>query len=251
MGQLMAYRPQEKISDLLIAGATSTAKAYDGVQFFADNVVNSTNGHPLNPFNSGAGKYYNWFHGAASGIYPGALKIDESVTVDTALANIQKAITYIGSIKMPNGKTPRFLRARRLIVPTRLVARAQQLTNARYIAQPAGSSGGGGADVEAIVRNWGFMQPLEVQEFNGITLGDGASSDTTWYLACDSVQSTQLGGMVYVEREPFRITYYTGAGGGTGVDAILDRTRKLEWHTQGRNVGGYGHPYALYRFDAS
>jgi phage major head subunit gpT-like protein len=206
MGALMAYRPQEKITALIIAGATATALAYDKVQFFADNVVNSGNGHPVNQFKPGAGKYFNWFHGAASGVYPGALPIDESVSVDVALANLQKVIAYIASIKMPNGVTPRFLKPRRLAVPPRLVARAQQLTNARFIAQAAGASGGGSGDIEAIVSNWGFTQPLEVQEFAGVTLGDGASSDLTWYLVCEQVQSTQLGALVYVEREPLRIT---------------------------------------------
>lgn len=254
MGALMAYRPQEKISDLILKGASASAKAYDGVQFFADNLVNSGNGHPVNQFRPAAGKYFNWFHGAASGAYPGALPIDEGnvPNANDALTNLQKAISYIASIKMPNGKTPRFLKPRRLMVPSRLVARAQQLTNAKYIAQPAGSSGGGSGDVEAIISNWGFTQPLEVQEFSnpGTTpLSDGADSDKVWYLLCEQVQTTQLGALVYVNREDFRITYYTGAGGGTGVDAILDRARELEWHTQGRNVAGYGHPYAMFRFD--
>lgn len=251
MGALMAYRPQEKVTDLIINAAKSTSLAYDGVQYFADNVVNGGNGHPVNQFRPAAGKYFNWFHGAAAGAYPGALPIDESVTVDVALKNLQIAMAYIASIKMPNGKTPRFLKPRRLMVAPRLVARAQQLTNARYIAQAAGASGGGSGDIEAIISNWGFTQPLEVQEFASVTLGDGASSDLTWYLLCEQMQSTQLGALVYVEREPFRITYYTGQGGGTGVDAILDRARELEWHTQGRNVAGYGHPYALHRFDPS
>lgn len=251
MGALMAYRPQEKIANLILAGDLSTSLAYDGVQYFADNLVNTGNGHPVNQFRTASGKYFNWFHGAASGVYPGALPIDESVTVDVALKNLQLAIAYIATIKMPNGIHPRFLKPRRLIVAPRLVARAQQLTNARYIAQAAGSSGGGGADIEAIISNWGFLQPLEVQEFAGATTGGGTEVDTTWYLACEQVTSTQLGALVYVEREPFRITYYTGSGGGTGVDAVLDRARELEWHTQGRNVAGYGHPYALHRFDAA
>jgi phage major head subunit gpT-like protein len=255
MGALMAYRPQEKITTLILNGTAATAKAYDTFPFFLDNsgTYNGGNGHPVNQFRTASGGYWNWFHGAASGSYPGALPIDptNASTVDTALANLQKAIAYIASIKMPNGKTPRFLRPRRLIVPPALTARAQQLTNARYIAQPAGASGGGSGDIEAVLSNWGFTQPLEVQEFAKATLADGGNSDTTWYLACEQVQSTQLGALVYVEREPFRITYYTGQGGGTGMDAILDRARELEWHTQGRNVAGYGHPYALFRFDGT
>ena len=256
MGAYGAYWPQKKVANLIIQGATtSIAAAYDGVQFFADNVVNSGNGHPVNQFRTAAGKYFNWFHGSSvssGGVvtYPGALPIDESVDANTALKNLQIAIAYIASIKMPNGVDPRFLKPRRILVGSRLVARAQQLTNARYIAQPAGSGGGSG-DVEAIINNWGFLQPVEVQEFNGVTLGDGAGSDLTWYLVCEQMSSTQLGGIVYVDREPFRLTYYTGAGGGTGVDAVLDRARELEWHVQGRNVAGYGHPYTIFRIDPS
>lgn len=249
MGALMAWWPQQQIANLIINGAVATSLAYDGVQFFADNVVNGGNGHPLTQFQPARGKYFNWFHGAASGSYPGALPIDESVSVDVALKNVQIAIATIAAIKMPNGITPRFLKARKLMVAPRLVARAQQLTNAKYIAQAAGTTGGGSADIEAIISNWGFMQPIEVQEFAAVTLGDGAASDLVWYLACEQLTSTQLGSLVYVDREPFRITYYTGAGGGTGVDAILDRARELEWHLQGRNVSGYGHPYGLFRFD--
>jgi hypothetical protein len=39
------------------------------------------------------------------------------------------------------------------------------------------------------------------------------------------MSATQMGAFVYYDREPFKITYYTGNGGGTGVDANLDRWR--------------------------
>jgi len=247
------YWPQKKVANLIFNGATSTALAYDNVQFFADNIVNSGNGHPVNQFRPSAGKYFNWMHGAASGIYPGALPIDESVPIDVALKNLQIAMAYIASIKMPNGVDPRFLKPRRLLHAPRLASRAQQLTNSKYIAQAA-ATGGGSADIEPIIRKCGFAQPIEAQEFanSGTSpLADGANSDLVWYLLCEQVTSTQLGGFVYVDREPFSITYYTGAGGGTGVDAVLDRQRRLEWHTKGRNVAGYGHPYTIFRFDPS
>lgn len=234
MGAYGAYWPQKQMAQLVLNGTAATSLAYDGQIFFS-------NSHPVNPYRASAGAYANIFTGGPSGTYPGALPIDESVDVNTALLNLQKIIAYIASIKMPNGADPRFLKPRRLLVPPRLMARAQQLTNARYIAQPAGSGGGSG-DVEAIINNWGFLQPVEVQEFAGIS----ATQDTTFYLMCEQMSSTQLGGLVYVDREPFRVTYYTGAGGGNGVDAVLDRARELEWHIQGRNVAGYGHPYALF-----
>jgi phage major head subunit gpT-like protein len=243
MGAQMAYWPQKKMTSLLLNGTAATSLAYDNVSYFTGNATK----HPFNQFRPSSGGFANLLTGAASSPYPGALPIDESVSVDVALLNLQKAIAYIASIKMPNGVDPRFLRARRLMVPPRLVARAQQLTNARYIAQPTnGNNGGGSGDIEAVISNWGFLQPLEVQELAGATYANGADPDKTWFLATESVSTTQLGALVYVDREPFRITYYTGQGGGTGVDAVLDRARELEWHVQGRNVGGYGHPYGLF-----
>ena len=64
------------------------------------------------------------------------------------------------------------------------------------------------------------------------------------------VGNRQLGGLVYVEREPFHVTYYTGEGGGTGVSVDLDRTDTLEWHIKGRNVADYGHPYLIFKCTA-
>jgi len=238
MGAYMAYWPQKASAQLILNGGAATSISYDGVPFFSP--IGAP--HPVNPFNAAAGSYANWFTGAAVGSYPGALPIDESVSVDVALKNIMLALSYIAGIKMPNGVDPRFLKARRLLVPSRLVARAQQLTNAKFIAQAA-AGGAGSSDISAIVNNWGFMQPIEVQEFSGLN----ATQDLTWYLACDQVTSTQLGALLYFDREPFAITYYTGQGGGTGVDAQLDRMRELEWHVQGRNTAGYGHPYALFQ----
>jgi len=237
MGAYMAYWPQKQTASLIINGTTASSLAYDAIPYFSP--IGSP--HPVNPLKTSVGSFANQFTGAASGTYPGALPIDESVTIDVALKNLQLAVAYIGSIKMPNGVDPRFLKPRRMLVAPRLVSRAQILVNAKVLPLPA-TGGAGAADVESVMRNWGFLEPLEVQEFGGIS----TAQDTTWYLACEQLTSTQLGGLVYVDREPFKITYYTGQGGGTGMDAILDRARTLEWHCQGRNVGGYGHPYALF-----
>lgn len=245
IGAYMAYWPQKQTSIAILNGETGVG--YDSKAFFATD-------HPVNPLASNSATYANLFTGAASGAYPGALPIDDSVTVEVALTNLSKAIAYIKSIKMPNGVDPRFLKPNKIMVPPRMVPRAQQLTNAKFIAQ-AVSGGGGSGDITSIVANWGFQQPIEVQEFSAnasytvdATGATVTGSDDTWYLVCEEVSSTQLGALVYVDRESFKITYYTGQGGGTGVDAILDRARELEWHCQGRNVTGYGHPYLLHKF---
>jgi hypothetical protein len=157
---------------------------------------------------------------------------------------------------MPNGEDPRYLQPVQILAPPRMTGRIQQLTNAKYIAQ-AVSGGGGSGDIEYMVKNWGLASPIEVLELDAgqsYTMDDGTTvtgSDTTWYMAVQEMAASQLGPLVYVDREPFKITYYTGAGGGTGMDAILDRAREFEWHCQGRNVLGYGHPYMLFRFQAT
>lgn len=256
MGAYMAYWPQKRMSQLILNGAATdgSAAGYDGNPFFSDN----TNPHPLNPYAPAVGSFANWLHGAASGSYPGGLAIDDSVTVDVALTNLGKAIAFVKGIKMPNGQDPRFLQAVGILAPPRMTPRVAQLTKARFIAQAA-ASGGGAGDIEAILSTWGMAEPIEVDEFAAstsysFTAPNGArktvtGSDTTWYLVLREMTSTMLGGLVYVDRKPFKITYYTGDSGGTGLDAILDRQNELEYHCQGRNVAQYGHPYALLRID--
>lgn len=98
IGNETAYYPQRLFAQLLLNGANTdgSATAYDTIPFFADNTTNtiggvSVKGHPFNPFRPALGGYPNWLHGASSGTYPGALPIDDSVTVDVALTNLAKA----------------------------------------------------------------------------------------------------------------------------------------------------------------
>jgi phage major head subunit gpT-like protein len=241
IGAYMAYWGQKQTVYAMKNGHTaSIVTGYDGKAFFAAD-------HPVNPFDSGAGTYQNVFTGAASGSYPGACPIDTSVTTDVALANLGKIFGYVAQIKMPNGEDPRFLRPKTLIVPPAMFPRAVQLTSAKFLAQVAGSGAaqGGSGDVESLIAALGYAAPIMADEFAGF------ESDTTFYVACEQVSSSPLGALVYVDREPFSITYYTGKGGGTGVDAILDRARELEWHCHGRNVLGPGHPYLLFKCKGS
>jgi len=230
IGAYAAYWPQKELARAIRANPVT----YDGVAFFATN-------HPVNPFLPAAGNFANLFTGVAAGGYPGALPIDESVTLDVAVANVQKALAYIASIKMPNGEDPRQLRAVRILVPPALVARAQQITNAKFIAQAA-VTGGGAADFEAVVRNWGFGQPVEAAEL-GAAFG---GSDTSWYILTEEITTNELGAFVYVDREPFAILFH-----GPMSSAELARKRELQWLTEGRNVIGAGHPYLFFRADAT
>lgn len=233
IGAYSAYWPQKMLATAILANGTT----YDGLSFF--NAA-----HPYNPYLASAGTFQNVFTGAAAGIYPGAIPIDNSVSVEVAVQNIAKAIAYIASIKMPNGEDPRHLRLSTLIVPPALTARAQQITNAKYIAQVAAVAGtaGGSADVEAVIRNFGLGQPIEATELGSAFGG----SDTDYYLGVEEITSNELGAFAYCPREDFSVLFY-----GPQNDAQLARIREFQWMTEGRNNVLNGHPYLLFRASAT
>ncbi len=231
MGAYAAYWPQQVVAEAIKANPT----AYDTKAFFAKD-------HPVNPFDSSAGTYANHFTGSASGAYPGALPIGGATTVEVALANLAKAVAYAASIKMPNGVTPRFLRLAGILVPPALMARAVQLTNAKNIVQSA-ASGALTGDVEAIIRYLSFGQPIQADELGA---GFSGGSDSTYYLMMEEITGDQLGAFIYSNREPFSVIY-----NGPMTSSELARKREFEWLTEGRNTVQPGHPYLLFRCDAT
>lgn len=230
IGAQGAYWPQKVVS----AAIKANPLAYDGVAFFATN-------HPVNPFDTGAGVFANRFTGSASGAYPGALPIDASVTVEVALNNLARMVAYMAGIKMPNGVDPRGLRPMTLMVPPALMARATLLTNAKFLAQSA-ASGAISGDVAAVVTYLGLGQPVQCDEL-GAAFG---GSDTTYYVTGSEIGSDELGAFVYIERTPFQVDYH-----GPMSDAQLARTKEFQWTCEGRNTVGAGHPYLMFRCDAT
>lgn len=230
MGAQAAYWPQKMIAKAI----RDNGVGYDGVTFF-------NTAHPLNPFATSFGTFANRFTGAPAGIYPGACPLGDTVTTEVALENLAKALAYIASIKMPNGVDPRFLKPAAIIHPPRMTARIQQLTNAKFIAQSA-TSGALSGDIEAVVRNFGLGQPIEAAELGSAFGG----SDTTCYLLMENITSDQLGAFLYIDREPFSIIYH-----GPMTSAELARKREFQWLEQGRNTVGAGHPYLMFRLEAT
>lgn len=233
-GAYAAYWPQKQIAAAVNQGSAATSLCYDGQIFFSSS-------HPVNPFNVSLGTYSNEFTGAPSGLYPGACPIN-GVAVDTAYDNFNRAITYInGGLTMPNGVDPRFLKATAIFAPTALSKPLQQVTNAKFIAQAA-SSGGGSADVESVIRNWGVGDPIICPELGSVFGG----SDTTYYIAAETISSDPLGAIIYGNRSPFEVVYNTGM-----TDAELNRANKLQWSIRGRNTTSYGHPFLLFKVKAA
>lgn len=226
IGAYMAYWPQKQVAYLMKNGHTSSiVTAYDGKALFATD-------HPVNPGSPGAVTFSNLLTGSS-------YAIDESVTPDVALANLGKVFSAITSVKMPNGEDPRFLRPRGIFTAPKLFPRAVQLTSAKFLAMAA-SSGGGGADVEGLIKALGFATPTMMDEMVGY------ESDTTYFVVCEQASSSEMGPVVYVEREPFKINYY-----GEQTESYLSRTDEFEWHCKGRNVVAPGHPFLIFKVSPS
>lgn len=221
IGAQIAYRPVELAANALING--DTALCYDGGAFFATN-------HPVNPAVSGGATYSN--------LLTTGVKLDDRHSVETALESLGAIRTAIASIPMPNGSQPRKLRAKQFIAPPAMMDRLTMLTKAKFIA----TSDGGPTDVENVIARWGLAPPIECDEI-GAAFG---GSDTDCYLAVEQLAGDELGALVYLNREPFAITYYSGDAGG-GLNAELARTDELQWMVKGRNKMHYGHPFLLFK----
>lgn len=222
MGAYAAYWPQKQCLKAVRDGEQATSITYDGEVFFSAD-------HPVNPFNAGAGTFSNLLS---------SFPIDQSVSVDVAFDNLSNAIAAISDIKMPNGEDPRLLRTKTIMGPPKLMPRVRQMLDAKVIAQAA-SSGGGSANVEAIIRAWGFDEPIEAPEL-AASFPNG--SDTDYYIISEQITGDDLGALNFIDREPFTIIFNDAM-----TDSELARANRLQWLTRGRNVVGYGHPYLMYK----
>ena len=220
IGAYMAYWPQKQTAYVLKNGHTASLfTAYDGKALFATD-------HLTNPADSSKGSFSNYLSG-------GAYDVSESVSADAALAVLNSVRAAIAAYKMPNGEDPKLLMPRGIVAPPKLTPRLSQLTSAKFLAQAA-TSGGGSGDVERYIQTQGYGEIIEAPELAGF------ESDKTFFVLCDVAQSSQLGGIVYQEREAFSMQKYDIT---TSPD--LGRKQELEWHVQGRNAIAPGHPYAI------
>jgi phage major head subunit gpT-like protein len=239
VGAQAAYWPQKKVAEAILDGAASGSTTYDGLTFF-------NTGHYLNGKSSDDGTFSNILNPTVLGV---ATRIDSAVTLDAAVENLSRVRAYISEIKMPNGKDPRNLKIKAILHPPAMRSRIVQLTQGSLIAQDAASGGGGGADVEPVIKDWMLEKPLQAPELAASysSPAGNSGSDTSYYvIANESPGEGELGAMVYQDREPFNVLYH-----GPEASDRLARTRELQYLMQGRNTVGYGHPYQLFRVDAA
>lgn len=222
MGAYMAYWPQKQTAYCLKNGHTASLfSAYDGKALFATD-------HLVHPKDASKGTYSNYLSGTG-------YDVSEAVSADTALGVMNTIRATIASIKMPNGEDPKFLRPKAIVCPPKLYPRLSQLTNAKFLAQAA-SSGGGSGDVEAYIQSLGYAMPVQADELAGF------ESDKTFFIVCEQARSSQLGGIIYQEREAFSMQTYDPT-----QSIVLGRSQSFEWLVQGRNAIAAGHPYLVFK----
>lgn len=237
VGADIAYFPQREVITQLLNGETGLC--YDGKAFFATD-------HPVNPSIPGSTTYSNLFTD---------LPIDSaSTTLDVALDNLNIGLARISAIKMPNGVDPRFLTVKLIMGPPALRARLQQLTHAKFLGQASNGAGGGTGDVERVIQDQAFGEPVVMAELaasQSYPLGENGTGSTvsgddeSFYVFCQESDQSELGAMVWINREPVTIQTFTGEG---GQNVELARAREIEMQAQGRAVAGFGLPFYAFKF---
>lgn len=223
MGASAGYLPQKQCWKVVTDGETVTTQVDDLALFH--------NAHRNHPLDASKGTYANLFTGLASSgsaNNPGALPI--TGPIDTAFANVGKALAGVRMVKQSDGVTPRSLRAKYMFVSPTEEARALQLTGANFL----GASGSSDVSSVAPVRR---LQVVVVDEL---------PSDGSWYLGVEEIAGSEIGAVTYWEREAFSIKYLDGM-----TDAQLDAADVLRWHGRGRSKAFAGIPFKLFKIKAT
>jgi phage major head subunit gpT-like protein len=239
-----AYFPQKQIGAAIVNGTAATT-----ANFTYDKQVFFSTAHPYNPSDASVtGTYANIFTGTAgvggvtaldpsSALYPGAVDVRSTVPFETAFAALQRVFMYIYSLKQANTQDPRFLVPGEILAPTALVPRLNVLLKAKFAAFAAAASGtaGGTTDIEGQLAELGFQGVRRCPELDG--------DPTAFYVVTEEMMSSQLGGLVWLEREPVAIqTFFP-----TDNNSELARRNEMEGIARGRMSALYGHPYGIFK----
>lgn len=238
VGADIAYFPQREVIGLLLNGETGLC--YDGKAMFA-------NDHPNHPLVSSAGTFDN--------LLTGVDITETNSTPDEALAKLNTVRINISKIKMPNGVDPRFLTVAGILCPPALTGRLTQLTQAKFMAQASSGAGGGTGDVEAYIRQQGYGPVVEMQELGASQSYDIEDPDTgvvstvtgaddAFYVLTREASQSEIGAMMWLEREPVMIQAFNRFNNG---GAEYAEKRIMRWLAQGRAGAAYGLPYHMFK----
>jgi hypothetical protein len=213
-----AYWPQKKLADAILANGD----AYDGLPYF-------NNAHPINPNYPSLGTYSN--------------DVVCNIATDTATAihNFYGLRATIAGWKMPDLKTPRYVKIGALFVPPALEEYALQLSGAQFTGGSTTSPGS--TDVSLVTRRLGLADPVVCDEL-GADITGNSTDDETFYAAVQPLAGDELDAMGYSEADPFTTTMIAN-------DTEMVEGNRIKFVARGRNTIFYGHPYKLIRCSLS
>jgi hypothetical protein len=285
--QLAAYLPQKltvgtlrqgENTKLVVDGISGDGEAeaypikcYDGLSLF-------NTAHPLNFKKVDLGTFSNILSGAPSGVNPGFLPLGgpfkknsstgeweydktgaSEVSVEDAWNNLWLAVAYISTIRMPDGKTPRFLEPSTIINSKMLAKNVGLLLDAKTIAVHAGSgsSGGGSMDIAGAIKRLGFNEPCILHELGAAPdLATNSQDDTSieqwdWYLECEEDnQAAEIGAINIGLRMPWNVKIYSDSAGSEGAQLELAVEDAVAAVGKMRLFVGVGQPQFIYKFKA-
>jgi hypothetical protein len=249
MAAELAYFPQRETCALLLYGETGLS--FDGVAFFSAS-------HPNHPKDSSAGTYKNLL---VPGDFGGA-----NLSMDPALSTVAERINaislikkHLASIKMPNGKDFRKLKLGAILHPTALGPGVVEAMNAKFIAQDSTGGAGGSSDVEAVIRYQGLGAPIDMDEIGAAaswdvrlisaedeseTTATVTGSDAHYYVIAREEVSSEIPGLIWLEREAASIQFFNRFNAG-GLEAA--KAKKMWFMAQARATAAYGLPYHIYK----
>ena len=270
-----AYWPQRALVSLLRSAYTTTfqtgplisrtfGNCYDGLPLFSV-------GHPYNLKQTSLGYFSNFFSGgtlndgrAASmtrtgyGTCPGFAPLagpfgtaSAEISLTAAWDNLWSVISYIHTIKQPDGVTPRFLRPTTIVGGPKLLKNITTLTHASFVSMNASSSAGGSTEIAGTILQLGLNKPVILDELGGNTDLD-ADEDYDWYLVCEEqAKKAAYGGLIYAPREPFDLKMYAAISGQTGINLELAEKNVVKWISQGRSGVTVGLPQFIFKVQAT
>lgn len=206
VGAKAAYTPEEMVWGPDGVIQQNAVSVVDGKQLFAVD-------HPNNPKDLTKGVYSNLLT---------SLPIDITVALDVALKNLGIALGRIGKIVGADGKTSRRLVPKYIFGNPALQARGKQLTGATVI---------NATDVTPLTANNGLTW---------VTIPE-LTADTAFYIGVEEIAGSELGAVIFWEREPFLINPLDM------TDKQLSNANMFEWNGRGREGCKAAIPFKLFK----
>jgi hypothetical protein len=258
-----AYQPQH-LAVLALRNGTATSmatdngntielKTYDGLSLFSKT-------HPYNFKRVTAlGTFSNLLSGAPTTSVPGFLPLSgpfkknsstgeweysasDEVSAEDAYNNLWEFITYIKTIKMADGITPRYLNPSTIIAGPRLQKMITTITSAQFISASSKGGGGGALDIKGSITSLGLAEPVILNELGGL----GTREEYDWYVICEeNVQASDLGPINIGVIEPWKVQLFTSA-----TILSLAISNKVQAVGEMRMFVGVGQPQFIFKTQA-